>query len=670
MPGQAGGPGKTLSRYKAAILAAATLGLASTAATGNASDAAVREAAEGFRLGDVGRVRAQIVATRGHLLEGHVDYWALRLGLDQASAAEVERFLTRHAGTAIADRLRTDWLKLVARRGEWETFERFSEGFATDDADILCHRATLAARSPQEGAAVVVPDGVWADRLSDGCARAFAQLASAAGGQRFSVEEIQWRFRTAADGGTLLAAQTVATALPESLRPGDELIARAHSAPEAVLRNLARGASLTRAQREIALYALVRLARTNLGLARSLWSSVVARMRAEDKRFAAAQLAGFSARRLESAEAMAWWKRSHDGDVLPRMSDGHAAWIARAALREGQWQEVARVIDAMSPAPQGGRRDPAWRYWRARAHAALGEAANAAAYYRALADEPHFYGLLAAEALGRPLPPVAQLTAGAVTLTAEAAERFERSAAAQRTLKLSELNLRAEAAREWFSVVRDFDDRDSLLASEWMRQKGIWDRSINTAERTREAHDFRLRFQTPYAREIREAARTFGLEPALVFGLIRQESRFWADAVSSAGALGLMQVMPATGRWIARQLNVSAFRPSQLTDVKVSTAFGSFYLKNALDTPDGSVVLAAAAYNAGAGRARQWRHENRALEGAIYVESIPFNETRDYVKKVLANAIWYAHLLGEGETSIGKRLGTIGPKTSGGSSQP
>lgn len=672
MAWRAGGPGRTSGSCKA-VLAAVMLGLVPTGALGTASDAAVREAAEGFRLGDAARVRAQIASTRGHILEGYVDYWALRLWLDNASPADVERFLARHAGTAVADRLRTDWLKLVARRGDWDTFERLAEGFVTDDADILCHRATLAARSPREGAAVVVPAGVWADRLSDACARTFAQLASAAGSARFSVEEIQWRFRTAADGGTLLAAQTVASALPDSLRPSDDLIARAHSSPEVVLRSLARGGGASRAQREAALYALVRLARSDIMQAKNLWSGAVSHMRPDEQRFAAAQIAAFSARRLESAEAMAWWKRSHDGEVMPRMSDGQAAWIVRAALREGQWREVARVIDAMSPAPQGGRRDPAWRYWRARAYAALGDAANAAEHYRALADEPHFYGLLAAEALGQPLPSIEKLTAGAVQLTAETAERFahfDRSAAARRTLKLSELNLRADAAREWFSVVRDFDDRDSLLASEWMRQRGVWDRSINTAERTRMAHDFRLRYQTPYAREIREAARAVGLEPALVFSLIRQESRFWAEAVSSAGALGLMQVMPATGQWIARQLNVSEFRPSQLTDVTVSTAFGSFYLKNALNTQDGSEVRAAAAYNAGAGRARQWRHDTRPLEGAIYTESIPFNETRDYVKKVLANAVWYAHLLGEGETSIGKRLGTIGPKSSGGSSQP
>ncbi|MCS6995594.1 MAG: lytic transglycosylase domain-containing protein [Casimicrobiaceae bacterium] len=642
---------------------AALLGCLLTVATpARASDAAVREAAAAFRAGDAARIRALIPATRGHLLEAYVDYWALRVNLELADAGEVEAFIDRHRGTAIGERLRGEWLKLLGRRGHWEAFERLDREADNDDADLSCYRVTM--RAVRGGQWPPPPPGVWAERLSDACAAAFAALAMRATPAPLSLEDVLWRFRTAGDGGTLYAAQSVAQALPADLRPSEDAIARAHAHPEAVLRVAANGTALVRSQREVVLYALARLARNDVASARQLWSSVVSRMRPEEQRFAAAQLAYASARRLESAEAMLWWKRASDAASLPKLSDAQLAWLVRAALREGAWREVARLIDAMSPSASGGREEATWRYWRARAHAALGEAQAAREIYQRLAREHHFYGLLAAEEIGQPLPTVAELTRGAVRLTPEAAERFERSPAAQRALKLGALNLRAEAAREWFTVVRDFGDLDSLLAAEWMRQKGFWDRSINTAERTRELHDFRLRFQTPYEREIRRAAAAFGLEPALVFGLIRQESRFWAEAVSSAGALGLMQVMPATGRWIAQQLGVANFQPSQLTDVSVSTTFGSFYLKNALNTQEGSEVRAAAAYNAGAGRARQWRHETRALEGAIYTESIPFNETRDYVKKVLANAVWYAHLLGEGETSLKKRLGTISPKSS------
>ncbi len=147
----------------------------------------------------------------------------------------------------------------------------------------------------------------------------------------------------------------------------------------------------------------------------------------------------------------------------------------------------------------------------------------------------------------------------------------------------------------------------------------------------------------------------------LVFGLIRQESRFWAEAVASAGALGLMQVMPATGKWIASQLKTGEYRPSHLGDVTVNTGFGAYYLRTVLDQMGGSEPMAAASYNAGPGRARAWR-ASVPLEGAIYAESIPFNETRDYVKKVLANAVWYAHLSGSGNTSLKQRLGIVPAK--------
>jgi soluble lytic murein transglycosylase len=620
-----------------------------------ASDAAVKDAAEGFRLGELNRVTAALPQVRGHVLESYVEYWALRLPLISANAADVERFLEKHKSSAIGERMRVDWLKQLGRTERWEEFSRIGEGFETDDSEVVCLRATLAARNGV--ADIAVPVGVWSDRITEACAQAFTALVEK---KRVTTEDAIWRYRTSAEGATLLASQRLAQALPESARPGDEQLRRAHSNPDIVLRQ--GNAPLSRAQRELGLFALVRFARTDPLRAAAIWQTVKQKYSDEDQRAAAATLAYFSSRRLESDDAMKWFARAGNERQLARLGDWQAAWIARAAMREAQWALLLRAINAMSQSANGGQNDPTWRYWKARSLAGLGDKAGAQAIYAELAKDFSYHGLLAAEEIGAPLPEREALKAGAVNPTPEDFKRFEQSAAAKRVLKLSELGLRAEAAREWYSVVRDFGDADSLIASEWMRRKGIWDRSINTAERTKTAHDFSLRFQTPYANEIRKAAQAVNVDLSLAFGLIRQESRFWAEAVSSAGALGLMQVMPATGKWIAQQLDIKDYRPSQLTDINVSTGFGAFYLKNALNNQGGSEVLAAAAYNAGAGRARAWRDDARALEGAIYTESIPFNETRDYVKKVLANAVWYAHLGMGGETSLKKRLGTIRPK--------
>ncbi|MGL4229741.1 MAG: transglycosylase SLT domain-containing protein [Casimicrobium sp.] len=620
-----------------------------------ANDAAVRDAAEGFRLGEMSRITAALPQVRGHVLESYVEYWSLRLAIDATRGEDVERFLEKHKGSAIADRMRVDWLKQLGKTDRWEDFARLGVNFETDDSEVMCHRATLNART--EGGDLSVPPGVWAEKLTEACAQAFAALAEKG---RLSAEESIWRLRTAADGASFLAASRIASSLPISAQPNDDLLRRAFSNPDIVLKQ--NGATLSRAQREAMLFALVRLARTDAAKARTLWQTARQKVGDDEQRYAAAMLAYFSARRLESDEAMVWFKRAGGEQNLPRLADWQAAWIARAAMREGSWAEVLRAINAMGVSANGGQMDPTWRYWKARALAELGDRPGANALYAELAKEFHYHGLLAAEEIKAPLPALVSLKSGAVNPTPEQFARFDQLPAAKRVLKLSELGLRAEAAREWYSVVKDFGDADSLIASEWMRRKGVWDRSINTAERTKTAHDFSLRFQTPYANEIRKAAEAVSVDLSLTFGLIRQESRFWAEAVSSAGALGLMQVMPATGKWIAQQLGIGNYRPSQLTDINVSTGFGAFYLKNALNNQGGSEVLAAAAYNAGAGRARAWREDRRALEGAIYTESIPFNETRDYVKKVLSNAVWYAHLGMGGETSLKKRLGVIQSK--------
>jgi soluble lytic murein transglycosylase len=208
------------------------------------------------------------------------------------------------------------------------------------------------------------------------------------------------------------------------------------------------------------------------------------------------------------------------------------------------------------------------------------------------------------------------------------------------------------------------DDKQLLAAAEVARRAEIWDRAINTADRTVGMHDFNVRFLAPYRDVFAAQARAQGLEEPYVLGLVRQESRFIPGVRSSAGASGLMQLMPATARWVARQVGMKDYAWARVTDVDVNVALGTSYLRYVLDELDGSPVLAAAAYNAGPGRARKWKAD-RPLEGAIYAETIPFNETRDYVKKVLSNTVYYAALYGGEVKPLKARLGTIPPRKGG-----
>jgi len=239
----------------------------------------------------------------------------------------------------------------------------------------------------------------------------------------------------------------------------------------------------------------------------------------------------------------------------------------------------------------------------------------------------------------------------------------------RRALLLREIGLTANAVAEWDWTLRQAGDVELLAAAEIARRRQWYDRAIVTAERTRELHDFDLRYLTPYRDLAQARAREFGLDEAWIYGLMRQESRFVAQARSRVGAQGLMQIMPATAAWIARQLGDKHGARADVNQPATNVRYGSFYLKRVLDDLQGSPVLATAAYNAGPGRARRWQAAV-PLEGAVYIETIPFLETREYVKKVMANAMHYSQRLGLERTALRDRLGTVPARPAGRSDAP
>jgi len=267
--------------------------------------------------------------------------------------------------------------------------------------------------------------------------------------------------------------------------------------------------------------------------------------------------------------------------------------------------------------------------------------------------------VLAAEALGQPFAvPASMPLEPAPAALAAFAERAD----VKRAVKLAELDMRPESQREWYYIVRALPDDGLLLAADHARRVGMYDRAINAADRTQARHDFGLRYLAPYRNEFEAAAKANDVDVALLYGIARQESRFNIDIVSSAGAVGLMQLMPGTAKWVAKQLARTDYRVAQIGDADLNTQFGAFYFKYWLDRLDRMPALAAAAYNAGPGRAQAWRPA-APLEGAIWVETIPFNETRDYVKKVLANATIYGYAFNGKAQSLTTQLGVVSPRS-------
>jgi len=345
------------------------------------------------------------------------------------------------------------------------------------------------------------------------------------------------------------------------------------------------------------------------------------------------------------------------------LNDDMLAWKVRAALRAGQWKLVGRSIDAMSAR---ARQDSTWVYWKARSltagRASEEDRAAARQLYERIAGTSGFYEQLALEELGARVTPAP----APVPLTDAEKAAARANPGLNRALYAIALGLRSEGVREWNYTTNlhqqgGMSERDLLAAADLACERQVWDRCINTSERTRDVIDVAQRFPMPYQTTVVQRARGIGLDPAYVYGLIRQESRFIMDARSGVGASGLMQVMPATARWTARKIGLTGFTPQQINDRDTNITIGTAYLKLALDDFDGSMPLAAAAYNAGPGRPRNWRN-GPVLDAAIWAENVPFNETRDYVKKVLANTVNYAAILTGQPQSLKSRLGTVGPR--------
>ena len=584
----------------------------------------------------------------GHVLEAYVEYWQLTLRLNVAGAEEVEAYLAKWPASPLADRLRIEYLKMLGKRGDWSAFGAMYPLAAGEDVELACYG--IQHRRLQEGAAALAPAKLlWfsAQTSPDSCEPLFAALIASG---ELSAGDRRARFRLAAEAGNVHLARVIAEDLPlDSRIPTRDFMAVERDPARALAKD--EFAVKARGGRELLLYALERAARSDAAGVRAAWEKQRERLPTADRLYGNARIAYHAARQLQP-RANDWYREAAGAPL----NDVQHAWHVRAALRAGAWSDVEAAIAAM-PALQA--QEPAWRYWKARALAAKGRIADANAIYAGLAGEFNFYGLLAADALGQKIEPVsdpARPSAAELAL-------FGAQPGIRRAVKLAELDMRAESQREWLYVVRGRDDEGLLLAADYARRAGLYDRAINTAERTKERHDFGLRYMMPFREHFTAAARDQAADEALLLSVARQESRFAPDIVSSAGAVGLMQLMPPTARWVAKQMGRNDYRPTQIAELAVNTQFGAFYFKYWLDRLEGMPALAAAAYNAGPNRAQAWRN-GAPLEGAIWVESIPFNETRDYVKKVLANAMFYSRELEQPYVSLSSRLGTVPPRSS------
>ena len=650
----------------------------------SAGDSVILEMNQAFRRGDRKRLAALLPQARGHALEPWAAYWELKARLAEASTQEVDNFIARYAGTYQEDRLRNDWLLLLGERRDWAGFAAEHPKFRMgDDKEVRCYALLVESlQGANPARQLAIADEVRKNWLSqrdadDGCTAAAERLV---GSKNLGEADVWQKARQAAEANRPKAARdAVALIAPESVG----LVTELFNSPIKFLTS--NSLAIRKTRKELIALAVIRLASTDTDAAADMMDNKWGNQLTREERNAVWGVIGKQAATrlgtVPAADALVHFSKvSRETDL----TDDMLAWKTRAALRTGSqpnWKQVLSSINAMSAE---SRNDPTWVYWKARALLATLPAASSAAapaagtgitmapqraealaLMQSIASVRGFYEQLALEELGQKIT----VPARPAPLLAEEKEAARLNPGLNRAAYAIAIGLRSDGVREWNYTTNlakpgGMADRELLAAAQFACDRQIWDRCINTSERTRSEVDFEQRFPMPFREAVIKRAQSINLDPAFVYGLIRQESRFIMDARSSVGASGLMQVMPATARETARRLGMVGFTADQITDRDVNIAIGTGYLKMVLDDLAGSMPMAAAAYNAGPGRPRTWRGQpgSAVLDAAIWAENVPFSETRDYVKKVLSNTTNYAAILTGQPQSLKARLGFVGPR--------
>lgn len=585
------------------------------------------------------------------------EYWKINRNLSLQPPQVILSFVTRYPASAMAEKLAADYVEAKVASGDIASARTITTYVTNADEAESCAVGQVQAIS---GDPLVFSEfnRVWlrSNKQPESCDTLARLMVNS---PLKTAQDRQQRLWTMLRAGQLGNAVQVAQSLGIQL----DAVSLTFMA-ENPLGYLQSAPLVTSADHAKFLFALARLADSSVDMAASQLSLYKPRLPVDVSRYAY-RILGYKAANSVmqngfNPQSVSWFDQSYGYPF----SDEEAESYARQAVRFGQWNALLRAVDSMSLPVQ---QDRMWQYWFARASEQRTDSAlnqeqgrsAARAFYTNLALEPDYYGLLARDRLGQSLTKLGT----SYMPTAQDFARLDNDVHFRRAFALNAINASASYSnREWNWAVRQAylkqDDGMILAAASRANAIGWYDRAIYAAERTSKLHNYELQFLTPFREHVIQHSGNAGIDPAWVYGLIRQESRFLLAARSHVGAGGLMQIMPDTAKWVARQLGES-YSTAALSNMQTNIRYGTFYLGHIQGQLSNQPVLATAGYNAGPNRAKRWQPSDVPLEADQYTESIPLLETRDYVKNVMTNATYYALLFGRSSPTIVQRMGKV-----------
>lgn len=565
----------------------------------------------------------------GYPLQPYVELAYLKKHTYLSNKDQIRQFLKLYQGTPMEWPLRKKWLNYLAKKDKQQWF--IDDYRATSDASLQCYHLRFQLAAGGNKADIFKQaDKLWVSKKSQPktCDPLFKQWEQA---DQRTPEKIWQRLVLAATKGNHTLIPYLKRISPEKEQYLADLWHKTRRRPQTVSR-LKDFPNKNPKERAILLYGVKRLIWRDRKLALKSWEKMQKKFS-----FTPAEKADvtkvFAIRLAKAGDKKApQWLEKIPADEL---TDRIVQWRIADHLRRGQWPEALAVLQSL-PAKMANKEG--WTYWLARTLEQTGATTDANKFYKKVAIERHYYGFLAATLLGQ----MPNLADNPLTFTDVEMAVIDNAPAAQRALEFRHLERLSQARREWNALNKTLSSREKLAGAKWANQHSWYSRAIFTLPQENYWDDVDLRFPLAYQKIVSHHSDRNKLDTSLTYAIARRESSFMSDAYSPVGALGLMQLMPNTAKFIAKK----KINRSKLFIPNTNVRYGTDYLKHVLKSAKGNEVIATAAYNAGFSRVKKWMKTGKPLPADIWIETIPFKETRDYVKSVMAYRQIYSNLLG------------------------
>ena len=564
---------------------------------------------------------------------------------------DIDYFLYTYSETPLASRLRLMWLAQLQKKDRWQSFLKYYKD--EKSASLRCYFFDAKLRETKDPEYLKQYlreiEDIWlvGNSQPDQCDPVFQWFDE----HGYLSEELIWsRFALAMQANQINLAKYLSRKLTKKKQDKAKLWLATHSSPKTSLASIKLSKDI-HANRQIILHGIKRLARKDLTVANSRWLALRENYAfGSDLHDEVERDLALRAAYRHDKRATPWMYSLPKDLVDPAVS----MWRTRTAIRSLDWDLVLRGIAMLS---EEEKAEPQWQYWKARALEQLGMQSDAEAIYRKVSADRSYYGFLASDKLKLPY----RIETMPVLYVAEEIEEIKNSPAILRAHELFVLNNLTNARREWNYATADFSKQQLQVASALAHQWGWHDYAIRTIAKGDYFDDLDIRFPTPFDNVVNKYSQRRNLESAFVYGIIRRESAFNPQARSPVGARGLMQLMPATANQVAKQLKLKTPNRNDLYSAALNVNLGSSYISDMLKKFNGHRALASAAYNAGPHRVKAWLPEDSSLPSDVWIDTIPFTETREYVRAILAYTALFEWKKNQNPTRLSVHMQPVSP---------